>query len=264
MKYSFMSFSTMELSLAEMLDVARRLGYDGIEPRLDAKHAHGLEVNTTGEQRAKMRAEAQQAGVAIACLATGIKCADPAATEKMIADAHERIDLAGDLGAPVMRVFGGAPGEGLSREQAIELVAKSLKAVADHAAERSVTICMETHDAWCDPAHVAEVMRRVDRPSVGVNWDILHPVRHGLATLEQSFETLKPWIRHLHIHDGTGKGIESTPIGEGIIDHRVLLRLLKSIDFDGYLSGEWIKWTPWQEHLPRELATLRRFEQELS
>ena len=264
MKYSFMSFSTPELSFTEMLDVARRYGYEGLEPRIDGKHAHGIEVGTTSEQRAAVKQQAAEAGVAIACLATSLKFADPAKAEAALTATHERIDLAADVGAPAVRVFGGAIPEGVTRPQAIALLAQSLGDVADHAGERGVTLCLETHDDWCDPRHVAEVMRRVGRPSVGVNWDILHPVRHGLATLDESFETLKGWIRHLHIHDGTGKGIEMTPIGTGIIDHRRLLKLLRSIDFDGYLSGEWINWEPWETHLPRELATLRRYEGELT
>ena len=43
MRYSFMSFSTPQLKLKEMLALANKLGYDGIEPRLDANHAHGNE-----------------------------------------------------------------------------------------------------------------------------------------------------------------------------------------------------------------------------
>ena len=264
MKYSFMSFSTPALSLPEMLAAAKRYGYDGIEPRLDGKHAHGVEVGTTGGQRALIRRQADEAGVAIACLATSLKYADPARTEEALRQTHERIDLAADVGASVVRVFGGQMPDGLSRGDAIGVVAKSLSSAAAHAADRGVTLCLETHDAWCDPAHVAEVMRRVDSPSVGVNWDILHPVRQALATLDESFETLRPWIRHLHIHDGTGKGIEMTPIGQGIIDHRRLLELLRQIDFAGYLSGEWINWEPWEIHLPREIATLRRYEKKLA
>ena len=44
MKYAFMTFSCPELDLDGVLDLAGRMGYDGIEPRLDSKHAHGVEV----------------------------------------------------------------------------------------------------------------------------------------------------------------------------------------------------------------------------
>jgi sugar phosphate isomerase/epimerase len=264
MKYSFMSFSTPELSLAQMLDTARCYGYDGIEPRLDSKHAHGIEVDATAEQRAAAGQQAVEAGIELGCLATSLRYADPAQTEQMIADTHARIDLAGDVGAPVMRVFGGQIPEGVSREQATDLLVESLGSVADHAAERGVTLTMETHDDWCDPKHVAAVLKAVDHPAIAVNWDIMHPVRTKNATIDESFEILKPWIRHLHVHDGTGDGIELKPIGEGIIDHRRAIELLLTVGYTGHISGEWIKWEDWRVHLPREVATLRRYEKELS
>jgi len=258
MKYSFMSFSTPSLSLEDMLDVARRYGYDGIEPRLDAKHAHGIEVGATAREREAARKLSLDKGVQIACLATSVRFADPAETEEMIRQTHDRIDLAADVGAPVIRVFGGRIPEGITRDQAVEQLVRSLLRVADHAAERGVTICLETHDDWCDPAHVAAVLSRVNHPAVAANWDIMHPVKRGGATVDTAFGTLKPWIRHLHIHDGTDAGL--VPIGTGDIDHRRAVELLRSVNYDGFLSGEWINWEPYEVHLPRELATMKSWE----
>jgi sugar phosphate isomerase/epimerase len=117
---------------------------------------------------------------------------------------------------------------------------------------------METHDAWCDPKNVAEVMKQVNHPAIGVNWDIMHPVRTGHATIDESFEALKPWIRHLHIHDASKETGKLVPIGQGFIDHRRAIELLLTISYDGYMSGEWINWEdPYEVHLPRELATLK-------
>lgn len=263
MKYAFMSFSTPKLTLKEMLTLARELGYDGIEPRLDAGHAHGLEVAATAQERSRIKRQAAESGIALACLATSLKYADPSGTEKMLQDTRERIDLAGDVGAPAVRVFGGGIPKGTSREDAIGLLVKSLTAVADHAAERRVTLCLETHDDWCDPAHVAAVVGRVNHPAVGVNWDIMHPVRAGKATVEESFETLRPWIRHLHVHDGDKKENKMVPMGEGDIDHRRAIALLMTSDYAGYLSGEWIDWEPWEIHLPREIAVLKGYEREV-
>ena len=266
MKYAFMTFSTPELSLVEALAVARRYGYDGIEPRLDDKHRHGVEVSASPGERQKIVAATQRYGVALACLATSCRYADPAALDAAVQETHERIDLAGDVGCPRLRVFGGpfpddpgAPG----RERAVANLVSGLSAVADHAGERGVTLCLETHDAWCDPRHVAEVLGRVDHPAVGANWDVMHPVRAKLATIDESFEILKPWIRHLHVHDADlseGRHDRLLPIGSGDLDHRRVIELLAGIEYDGFLSGEWIDWEPFEEHLPRELAAMRHYE----
>ena len=263
MKYSFMSFSTPDLSFPDMLATARRYGYDGIEPRLDAEHAHGVEVGITGAQRWDVREQAAAAGIEIACIATSLKYADPAETDTMIQQTHERIDLAADVGSCVLRVFGGGIPSGVSREQAIDIMVESLCAVADHAGERGVKLSVETHDDWCDPVHVAAVLERVNHAAVGVNWDVMHPVRTGAATIEESFEILKPWVYHLHIHDGVGGDVGLVPIGTGDIDHKAVLECLQTVDYTGYLSGEWISWEPYDIHLPRELAAMKGYEQEL-
>ena len=263
MKYAFMSFSTPKLSLAKMIHVAEQYGYDGIEPRLDAGHAHGIEASTTPEERAAIRHLFADTEVGLACLATSLRYADPDQTKDILHQTRERIDLAVDVGAPALRVFGGRIPEGVSRERAIGLLVESLGSVAEYAAQRGVTLCLETHDDWCNPLHVAAVVERVNQPAVAVNWDVMHPVRTGHATMDEAFEALKPWIRHLHVHDGVGgESLELVPIGQGDYDHRRVVELMMSLDFDGYISGEWIDWEPYDVHLPRELAMLKRYEQE--
>ena len=266
MKYSFMTFSTPKLTLAETLSVARELGYDAIEPRIDAKHAHGVEVAASEARREELKAEVARSGVALSCVATSCKVADPAKADATIADLRERIDLAGDVGAPTIRLFGGPFPDNVNRQAAIDSAASTLSIVAEQAQQRGVTLCFETHDAWCDPSHVAAVLKKVDHPAIAANWDIMHPVRMGQATIDESFQVLQPWIRHLHVHDGQnveGK-VSLLPIGEGQIDHRRAIELLIGMGYDGYVSGEWIKWEPYETHLPRELATMKRYEQELA
>ena len=264
MKYSFMSFSCPELTLAEMLALAERYGYDGIEPRIEAGHKHGIEMSTGPEKRRTLAQMAADSPVALCCVATSRQYADPAATKQQIQDTLRCIDLAADVSSPRLRVFGGPIAKGVDRQQAIDLLIKSFLAVADHAQQRGVTLCVETHDDWCNPDHLAEVMRRVNHPAIAVNWDVMHPVRAAKWTVDRSFETLKPWIRHLHVHDGTQdlEKLELLPMGQGDIDHRRAIQLLHTISYDGYLSGEWINWEPYEAHLPRELATMKRYEKE--
>ena len=187
--------------------------------------------------------------------------ANPEITKQNVDYTLKCIDLAADVGAGRIRVFGGTLAKDQKREDAIRIVADALRAVADHAKGRGVTVCMETHDSWCLPEDVAAVMQRVNHPAIAVNWDIMHPVLVCKVTMDQAFETLKPWIRHLHIHDGTLGSTQLVPIGNGGIDHRCAVELLLPIPYEGYLSGEWINWSdPYEMHLPRELATMKSYE----
>jgi len=261
-----MTFSCPELTLDQVLALANKFGYDGIEPRVSSNHKHGVEFDSSPAFRKEARQKAEAAGIQMACVATSCVYADPAKTTVMIEDTHQAIDLAGDIGAPCIRVFGGTIPESVSREQAIDGVAKALASVADHAQQRQVIVGMETHDAWCDPAHVAAVIQQVNHPAIGVNWDIMHPVRVARVTMDQTFNVLKPWIRHVHFHDCkiTDKKYALCPIGQGDIDHHRAVQLLKSMAYSNFLSGEWIGWEPepYATHLPRELATMKGYERE--
>jgi len=258
-----MSFSCPQLTLPEILELARRYGYDAVEARISSKHKHGIELTASRGFRDQCRSELENHAVPICCVATSCRYADPATRAKAVQDTHQAIDLAADLGAPRIRVFGGSIPEGITREDAIEQVAAALLSVADHAGERAVTVCMETHDDWCNPAHVAKVVQRVDRPAIAANWDIAHPVRRAGVTMDEAYQALKPWVRHVHFHDMVAEKDGSShllPVGQGKIDHRRAVELLKADDYSGFMSGEWIGWEPFETHLPRELATMKSYE----
>lgn len=265
MKYSFMTFSTPEMEFNAVADTARKFGYSGVEIRVDAGHAHGIERDSDTSLREEARSAAADAGIEICCIATSCRFADPETETETHIQAREALELARDVGASCIRVFGGPVPESTDREESISYMSGSLLKAADFAREQNVAICLETHDDWCDPAHVARVMETCSHPFVRVNWDIMHPVRTGKAAMGEAFDILKPWIRHVHFHDGTwDNGIEMVPVGQGGIDHRRALKCLAAADYQGFLSGEWINWEPWEHHLPRELAAMKAYEQELS
>lgn len=262
MKYAFMTFSNPAWTLAETLAAAARYGYDGVELRIDSGHKHGVELSSDAAQRAAVKQQAPQAGVAICCIATGCTFADPSKAAQSVEQARAAIDLAADVGAGVIRVFGGKIPDGVSREQAAASIVASLRALADKAEARGINVAIETHDDWCDPHHVAAIVQQVNHPRIGVNWDYQHTTRVAKATADEAFAMLRPHIKHMHFHDGTldADKLVFLPVGQGAYDHTRVLHLLRSIHYDGYLSGEWINWEPADVHLPRELAAMKAME----
>jgi sugar phosphate isomerase/epimerase len=260
-----MTFSVPELKWDAVLATAKRFGYDGVEPRAQAEHAHGVEVAATPQERAVIGRQAGDAGIAISCLATSCSytAGEPAKLQQMMDDSRALIALAHDIGAPCMRVFGGPIPAGMTREEAVNQVADSLAALAIEANDAGVVLCVETHDSWCNASDLACVIKRVGHPNVQVNWDIMHPVRAKM-TMDEAFAAIRPYVRHVHFHDGKEdetRNIQLCPIGQGVVDHRRAVQLLRSIGYAGHLSGEWIGWEPWEAHLPRELATMKSYEQ---
>ncbi len=263
MKYSFMSFSCPGASADELISSAKKYGYDGVEPRTASDHGHGIEIEADKELRESVKEKFASSGIEISCIATSCKYSDPSTSDENVELTRKYIELAADTGAPAVRVFGGVLPDGVSRGDAIMNVCKSLHEVSGLAEELKVYVCFETHDDWCDPGHVAEVMKKVNHPFIRVNWDIMHPVRRAGRSIDESFEALKSWISHVHFHDGItlpdGK-LRMVPVGTGDIDHKRAVELLMENSYAGFLSGEWINWEPCEEHLPREINTMRGFE----
>lgn len=266
MKYAFSSYSAPDRTLAELFTLARRYGYDGVEPRIDKGHRHGVEITTTQHERAAIRHQAIEAGTALCCLATSYAYSDPATAHANLTATLRVIDLAADVGAPLIKVFAGVLPPASSRASVTEQIGESLRTIAAYAEPRGVTVCVEVHDDWSNPLCMVDLLQRVDHRAVKVLWDVMHTLREGHATVDQAFRALQPWIEHVHIHDGLLRldRLEFKPIGEGAFDHRRVVELLHAADYQGYLCGEWIDWEPAEIHLPRELATMRQYERDLN
>ena len=270
MKYGFTSFSYPQLTFTDLADAASRLGYECVELRVGYGHAHGIESDLTTSARARCADLVAAADVELVCLGLRSSFTDPEMHADEIMAAREVIELAGSLRTPVVRVFGGLVAPGMPASAASELVARAMRELALFAEDQGTRVCIETHDGWTDPAVLANLLDQVDHPAAGVVWDVMHPFFVSHSQLQDTFDLLQPWIRHVHVHDGirTDDGIVRCPIGTGEVDHQLAIRLLKSNSFQGCVSFEWDgpapdPWSDWnapEVHLPRELARLRAFE----
>lgn len=264
MKYSFMSFSCKDLTLREALKLAEENGYGGFEPRINSGHMHGVETSLSAKGRQEVKAVLDESQIKVCCLGTDIKLAGAEKLPQNMDEARRVIELCAELGIPKIRVFGGPIDEGCTRKAAIELVAHALDTLSDEIKDANVDLCLETHDFWCEPAHVSAVMQLCRGKHVGVNWDIMHPVLAAHADIGETFGMLRPYIRHVHMHGGSyAGGLTFFPIGEGVIDHKKAVQELMAIDYQDYISGEWIDWE-YPDYLRKELKTMQKYEEEIN
>ncbi len=265
MHYAFTSFSCPNLRLAEALELVAATGYSGFEPRLDRNHAHGIELGLNSTERAEIRRRFEESGVSCCCLALSAQFAEAGHRARALETLPRYLELAADIGCPLLRVFGGPLGEDQKRGESIESMAEGLREAGNEAAEFGIDLALETHDAWCSAADVAAVMTLAGHPNIGVNWDFLHPVRSQGHSIARSFALLRRWIKHVHFHDAritSADGpLQFRSVGEGDIDHAEVLELLFSSRYQGWLSGEWIDWGD-ADQLQTDLRALREIEME--
>ncbi len=263
MKFAFMSFSCPEATLPEMLELAKKYGYQGVEPRAEAQHRHGVELTTSRQQRQEIRKIFASSGIECACIATSIRyCfSEKKPRQEMIEHTRRFLELARDIGCERIRVFGGKPDVDMETSTAVEIVGETLSLLAPDAQTAGVQICLETHDFFSRADLAAAAVRKASSSFVRINWDIMHPFTQRMS-IEEAFAEVKDLIAHCHIHDGTYDA-ERKPtlalMGEGEIPYAVAVRLLASINYSGYLSGEYIQMWPPEVVLPHDIGVLKSY-----
>jgi sugar phosphate isomerase/epimerase len=152
-----------------------------------------------------------------------------------------RIDLAGELGVPIVNT-----GLGVARPgESLEEFYRELDKLLDYAASRNVTIGLESHAGLTETAKLSlDLCRKMDRPNLGINHDAgnvrFYAGVDPVADLAGVADQIAPYLVHVHIKDHRGvKGDwDFPPLGEGSIDLAGLAALYRRIGFAGPFSLE--------------------------
>lgn len=238
MKLSFMTFVCPEWQTEKIVQFAKEARYDGVELRVDAGHKHGISSSSSAHTRQSVTRLFRDDGVEIASVATSVQFASPAAEthKKNIAAAKANLDLAADLGAPVVRMFAGGGIPKLTPEAARQ-VAAAFDEVGDYAKASGACPILECgHDIIKGAAEAAEVIRRVRTQNFGALWN-------DSKMDDATFAALKGRLRHFHVHDEVLDPKNTNMVG--------LAKRMKTIGYRGYVSLEII----WGKNVPEE--TLR-------
>lgn len=249
MKLAYSSLACPGWTIEEAVDAAARYGYEAIEWRL--ADGETIEPGVSAQVRRRLREAPAARGIEVACLDTSCRVAQnsPEARAAVLQAGMRMIEMAAELGAPFMRVFGGPLPAGTTHAAMLEPAAEVLHTLGLYASQCGVTITLETHDAWTSSEDVLALIRAVALPSVRVLWDAHHTYRSG-ETPEQSVSLLGGAIAYVHLKDSRLSGEKADswtycPLNEGDVPLREICSLLKHSGYDGYLSLEWEKkWHP--------------------
>jgi len=242
-----------------------------IELRLSAGQI--IHPGMTRPEAADVKRRLDEAGVSVTGLASYIRVASDANDEMVLGALSSALALAKELGAPIVRVFPGAPTHPGPNDQRPELLesidevdsraSRRLTAVAHLSEDLGVHAALETHDSHPRGEDVARILAQVEGP-VGAVWDLMHPWRVG-EPLELTWRVLSPWILNgggsVQVKDAD-LSASSTPllIGDGTLPVDEFADLLIASDFDGAVCLEWEKaWYPNVSTLDVALASACRW-----
>jgi sugar phosphate isomerase/epimerase len=268
-KLAYSTLACPNWTVEQAVEAAKLYGYDAIEWRL--ADGEVLSPQTPESVKRRVVEVTQQHGLAVACLDTSCQFvqASDEARRQVIQAAIAMTDLAVELGAPYLRVFGGKIPEGSTRAELLAPTRAALATVAAYCATKAVTLLLETHDDWSRSLDSLALITGIPA-GAAILWDVHHPFRMD-ETPAQTLHNLKDGqsVAHVHIKDARrdslqASGWQLTLLGEGEVPVQEAVQLLQQHGYNGYLSLEWEKkWHPEiaepEVALPQAMALLRAY-----
>jgi sugar phosphate isomerase/epimerase len=185
---------------------------------------------------------------------------DPQGLEERIAKTCKVLEMAAELGAPIVTAHPGRiPGD--KGAPAYRLMLESLGKVARCAEDVGAYFCVET---GLEPASVLRsFLEELSRPAIKVNFDPANLLMaYGVEEVVKGVRLLGPWIAHTHAKDHNPQTGRAT-VGEGLVPWREYLSELKAAGFRGWLALEDETGRDVVESLKRGLAFLKKLISEL-
>jgi len=220
------------------------LGYQGIEITVIPGWITELSTLDRAERQRIVRM-AKQYKLAIPAIAahSSLVETDPTKHAANLARLQGAVDLAvdwaldGDL--PIIDTTpGGRPEDWPA---ILPMLIERTQTLCDYAQSRGVTIGMEPHVGAVlnTPERTVEFLKRVDRPNLGLNFDISHFNVMGYS-IQQSVAQMAPYSVHTHIKDesGTYPNHQFLIPGEGVFDYVTYLKEMQKAGYRGFISPE--------------------------
>lgn len=246
MKLGFSSLGCPEWDLDTIITQAAALGYSGVELRGLQGEMHLPALPVLRKDPAAVARRFRDAGVEPVCLATGncFHWQDRRKIAENKQQVREFIELAGELGASFVRVFGDEVPRYEHRNATMLRVADALRDLAGVAAAHRTIILLENHGDFTGSRDLWFILDTVNHPAVRACW---HPCHAQVAGDRPSLAIprLGRRIALTHVVDGRftpGGVLEGYALpGDGTVDLDLTIDLLRGIGYDGYLVFEWPK-----------------------
>jgi sugar phosphate isomerase/epimerase len=263
MRLAFSTLACPDRPLDWAVETAITCGYNGIELRV--VDGELLTPQMSRERRRRTRQIITESGLDVCCVDTSFEIANPeASTDEGLA----YVDLAAELGGPMIRLFGGAP-RGEPWEATAGRTAERAARLAEHGRPLGVSVAVETHDTFSAGETLSAVLARAPG-DVGIIWDTLNAILAGESP-ERTAAAIGDRLMHVHIKDGARSPDveENRLLGDGTVPVPAIVRILASRGYEGWLSVEWEKlWQPRIEEpdiaLPQYADRLREILREIA
>lgn len=261
LRLSFSTLACPNWGFEQVVQTAKQLGYEGIELRLLDGELVGPTLPSS--QIGRIHRVLKSTGVGISALDSSFELAS-GEWKDLVA----YVELADQLGAGCVRVFGGESPTATVMSAMVDTLSKALP----RAESLGVVIALETHDALSRASLLASLLDQVPSTGFGIVWDIQNTYIAG-EDPSDVWAAVGRRVAHVHLKDAIQQVGSSewrlVLIGQGSVPLRDSLAVIARSSYHGWLSVEWEKkWHPEIEEpeiaLPQAIKSMRHWLKEVS
>ncbi|MCC7493304.1 MAG: sugar phosphate isomerase/epimerase [Fimbriimonadaceae bacterium] len=232
MKLALLSFDIAKgYDLPTLLKVGRASGFSAVELRMQLGHSHGVDLHLDADGRRAVRDQCDDALLEICGIGVSnrFEYPDPRKRQESIDEVKRYIELAADLDAYRVRVFGNdmPKDPSVSRQDVLEYVADSLTELAEFAAPLGIEVNLEMHGQFNWWRYALRVVQAVDLPNVGIVYNC-DPRDVVGGSVSETFSQVAEFVHHVHMHE----------LDAADYPYREFLDALELSGYQGYMSAE--------------------------
>jgi sugar phosphate isomerase/epimerase len=233
-----------------IVEQASQMGYSGIELRgIEMQMDLPRHPQFTGSRLAESLKDLEALDLKITDLGASSRMheADAKVRAAQLDEGRRFVDLARQLKAPYVRVFGDRIPAGEAKADVVARVVDGLRALGEHARGSGVGIIIEAHGDFTDSPTLLAVLNGAAMDNVALLWDAHHTFVSGKEQPAQTYDALKKFVRHTHLKDSRpeGTGVRYVLTGAGTVPVRDAVAILARGGYKGFYCFEWEKgWHP--------------------
>ena len=256
-KFCFSTLGCVELSLEEIIKIAKKYNISAIEIRGLGGEMENTKIECFLPENAENTKKIlKDIGIDVIGLGTSACCDAVGFNDEEIQKLYDEIDVAARMGIPNIRVFGNSVKE--EYEKVLERVLDALTKACGYAKDKNVNILLEIHGDFKTIEYVMPVVKAMkDYSNFGILWDVAHSDVAYKENWMEFYKEIKPYVFHVHVKDHIRAPFKIVAPGKGEIPFADICNTLEKDGYDGYYSLEWErKWHPDLEEITVALDAL--------
>lgn len=251
-KYSVFTLAFPGYDIKQAISISSEIGFDGLDLRV-ASDEH-VPVDVSKKRRRELLEYVKSLSIVFSGIYSYAGRAlvdfDPKIRRKEVNLIKAHVDLAVDLEATHLRIFAGTDER---TEENIQRFIDSCREIGEYARKRGIIIGIESHGELAYNADSCiRLVRDIDLDNVRIIFDPANMQNIGLSPVIEG-RKMRNYIAYIQVKDWILKEpvlgrVKAVPLGEGEVNLRDIINLLKETSYRGWICVEYEK--KWHPELP--------------